>query len=543
MHCEQIEGGPGTGKSTALADISLGFAETGLDPSEIGFSSFTREACRTASQKAASVLGVTADTLVDGGWFRTIHATCMRLLGIQTGQIISGDKKVSIAWLSNVFGCEVDMTETVDPDFGFPDRKDVACDVADVLAWWAYTRNTLGNPQETIYDFAGVFSMGFERAWGMVERYEYRKSLDSKFDFCDVLLLYGGRRVGRDGAYSVEPQGDLPPVRVWIFDEYQDSYAAIHVAARRLASKVDKIYVAGDRFQSIYQFSGGSPVYFLRGWKYTSRRILDQSYRCPRIVMGMGEQVINGCSDYVDRHIQPRAENGSLNDYTVLRDEQFAEIDPSKGSWLILGRTNRLAIRLGHWLNSIGIPWQSSKTQAYLSPNRRSAGHAMESLRSGQAVPPDQWRDILRNIPDDSGLVDKKLKTVLCADPKRITLPVGIKNAERFGATQRFALMLSSERWIEMAPWLSAYAGASDRYGRAEALDPSVRLGTIHSAKGDQADHVLLYDALTFRSAANFALGNRYSDEEHRTWYVGVTRARQSLTVFRFRNDRKAMFR
>jgi superfamily I DNA/RNA helicase len=60
---------------------------------------------------------------------------------------------------------------------------------------------------------------------------------------------------------------------------------------------------------------------------------------------------------------------------------------------------------------------------------------------------------------------------------------------------------------------------------------PRVKLSTIHSAKGGEADNVLLIldNTKTIRDAVEKSLDKQ--DEEHRVWYVGVTRTKQNLYI------------
>ena len=60
---------------------------------------------------------------------------------------------------------------------------------------------------------------------------------------------------------------------------------------------------------------------------------------------------------------------------------------------------------------------------------------------------------------------------------------------------------------------------------------PRVKLSTIHSAKGGEADNVLLIldNTKTIRDSIDKSQDKQ--DEEHRVWYVGVTRTKQNLYV------------
>mgnify|MGYP001593514736 CR=1 FL=1 len=61
-----------------------------------------------------------------------------------------------------------------------------------------------------------------------------------------------------------------------------------------------------------------------------------------------------------------------------------------------------------------------------------------------------------------------------------------------------------------------------------QRASPRVRLSTIHSAKGGEADHVVLMTEMAERSYQEMS---KHPDDERRVWYVSVTRAKERLTV------------
>ena len=60
---------------------------------------------------------------------------------------------------------------------------------------------------------------------------------------------------------------------------------------------------------------------------------------------------------------------------------------------------------------------------------------------------------------------------------------------------------------------------------------PRVKLSTIHAAKGGEATNVLIIldNTKKIREATENNLDK--TDEEHRVWYVGVTRTKQNLYI------------
>jgi superfamily I DNA/RNA helicase len=70
----------------------------------------------------------------------------------------------------------------------------------------------------------------------------------------------------------------------------------------------------------------------------------------------------------------------------------------------------------------------------------------------------------------------------------------------------------------------------ADKWGAELASEPRVRVGTIHSVKGAEADHVLLLTTTSNIVAAGEEDAVQH-DEECRIAYVAVTRTRRNLYV------------
>ena len=67
---------------------------------------------------------------------------------------------------------------------------------------------------------------------------------------------------------------------------------------------------------------------------------------------------------------------------------------------------------------------------------------------------------------------------------------------------------------------------------------PRVKLSTIHAAKGGEADNVLLILDNTKKIRESFEKNEDKRDEEHRVWYVGVTRTKQNLYIMEAKKER-----
>ena len=69
---------------------------------------------------------------------------------------------------------------------------------------------------------------------------------------------------------------------------------------------------------------------------------------------------------------------------------------------------------------------------------------------------------------------------------------------------------------------------------------PRVKLSTIHAAKGGEADNVLLVLDMSKRTLESLQRSLEKQDEEHRVWYVGVTRAKQNLYFIAGKNKERS---
>jgi superfamily I DNA/RNA helicase len=57
---------------------------------------------------------------------------------------------------------------------------------------------------------------------------------------------------------------------------------------------------------------------------------------------------------------------------------------------------------------------------------------------------------------------------------------------------------------------------------------PNCSISTIHAAKGGEADHVVLLSDMAYRSHQEYV---KQPDNERRVAYVGVTRAKEKLSI------------
>lgn len=539
----RLIGGAGTGKTTELMTLLSQVLDHGLGLYDIGFATFTRAARREATARAAQIFGCPAEQIERDGWFRTIDSVCYRALGSRCGELLL-DNAESRRWLQEALGEAVtglgeDLGDAT-PQLGEKTPADIA------LAIWKSARNRL-EPLEQVWTEARAIDErvpDWDTVYALVEKYELHKKLDGRCDFCDLRGAFAGWRFDLDEPWPCDPQGDVPPLSVWFFDEQQDASRLLDQVCRRLIETeyCRWVYVVGDPMQAIYGWAGADSRCF-REWEADKERTMPKSYRCPAPILELGERVLQPCSDYFDRGIAPADHDGAV-EYRWLNRELLQEIDPRE-SWLVIARSNYLARKLQAELIDAGIPWAYTKGKGgWLTPTEVEAFASMFTLASGQPITFPEWRRVVDVLPakcPDGPLFVRGTKSRLDEENSRRNSDelADVQQIESWGATPLLQRSLLDGSWPELVDGARRFCDAVERWGWNVALEPQVRVGTIHSVKGAEADNVLLLTTSTYQCER--AMQNqRMADEERRVAYVGVTRARYRLLIV---HERGAKYR
>lgn len=541
----KLIGGAGTGKTTELLLIMDGVLAKISDPRLIGFVSFTRAARSEAAARASDQFGCKVTELEQAGWFRTLHSVCYRCLGVGK-ELLAGGKETK-EWLQEALQDDVEAVPICEDD-SLDIFSGTHTDAERALQLWNTARNRL-QPLATVWSESDAVdqntpSLGY--CEDIIERYEQAKRLDGRVDYVDMLARYAGYQLAVEGASQKEPDGDVPELPVWFFDEQQDTSALLHAVCQRLsASSTCKwVYIAGDPFQAIYNWAGADHHYFM-DWKVDKQRVMPRSWRCAAPILAMGEDILSKCSDYWDRGIEPAEHDGAVED--DVRPADLTDTVSPAESWLILARSNFEAARLGRLLSSEGVPWVPTKgLGGWNAPVRNEACKALLALEVGAPISGDQWQHALKQLPSTSDGVallergTKKRFADLEPPEAQESYPwVMPGDWPQLGITENLSGLIRSRAWRALVKGSHDYADAVARWGQEVIDDPQIRVGTIHSVKGAEADNVWL-DTTISRITYDAAQTQEGYDAEQRVWYVGATRARKRLVIAR---DPKAKWR
>lgn len=569
----RIIGGAGTGKTTYLLErMDAALSTGGYTPFDVGFCSFTRAACLEAARRAGARFDVDPADLAQHGWFKTLHACCYRLVGTRGNQLLAGNKK-DREWLANALQEEISDTETT-PDLLCGDGSEVFVGKTDadrILSLWSTARSRLVS-LDKVWEparYCDERTPDLARCREIVARYEQAKRIDGRIDFVDLLGRYAGIRWNdARGPRETTPLGDIPDVPVWFLDEQQDTSPLLDRVSRRLVSRARWVYLCLDPFQAIYGWNGADARCAM-GWPARKQQVMPRTWRCPAPMQQLGERILRPCQDYWDRRIEPAPHAGEVatagwREAAWLERicDEIRHPAPTTGrgpsrrpTHMLLARSNYHASRIARRLDVLHIPWLPTTGQPnrWNAPVRRAAIMGFRIAQDGyMALGP--WRQIVRQIPSEGNLV-RGTK----ARFEQETIPPGIATAgdsktpggdewlsietsrlTEWGATEGLIRRIQSGEWVSLIDGAAAVLRAIDDYGPDAVESPRVLVGTIHSAKGMEADNVYLLTTLSHQVIRGMETASG-ADEERRVQYVGVTRARHRLTLLHEGDARYAM--
>lgn len=483
-----ILGGPGCGKTTRLLRIVEEELERGVPAAAIAFVAYTTAAATVAKERAAERF--TLEPKRDLPWFRTIHSLAYQMLGVSRDEVMQRDD-----W--KAFGRKIG-----EPITGF------RYDLDDETGSGAVAN---GDRMMQIADLARVTGLSLKAAWEQIdpegidwwalERFalgaEQYKTNIGKLDFTDMLTQYAVR--------AKEDQRMRPPVRVAVVDEAQDLTSAQWAVVDAAFSGVERLYIAGDDDQAIYHWAGADVSRFLT--LKARREVLPVSYRLPVTVFQHAQKVAQRITKRYPKDFTPSDRKGTITWHQ--QPEHVSLLDP--GTWLLLARNGYMIHIWKTLAHTQGVPYLTRHGSS-VNPDHVAAMYGWEALRKMKPV---------------TGTVAAKVWAVL-------GFPKAKEPKWNAGTAYTRAAFPMGTPWDQL--WHVALVGIPDltrtyyisclRNKEDLRAVPRVRLETIHGVKGDEADNVALLTDMSTRTARSY---DADPDQEHRVFYVGMTRTRSTL--------------
>ena len=561
---------PGSGKTTVLV-ARLGYALycLGVAPENILTMTYTVAAAADMRKRFVSLFG---EELSGRLAFRTINGVCARIIrqyeqsrGTTAFELLSDESRIA-AMLGDI--CRGVLNE-------YPADSDIKA----IRTKITYVKNMCLKPEEI--EALNQEIKGFPSI--------YRAYLDTMkrqrlMDYDDQLVYaYNILRRCPDILHSLQSR-----YRYICVDEDQDTSKIQHMIIELLAGPEGNLFMVGDEDQSIYGFRAAYPralADFSRRRKNARVLLMEQNYRSTRQIVRAADRFIQQNSDrHPKRMTAVRGDGAEVKELTVSsRAGQYAYLlktakDCGRET-AVLFRDNECALPLIDLLDRSRVPYRCRQmdTSFFTSPVVRDItdiirfaldqtdGQLFMNLyyKLNARLSKQEAQEAVRRCPESmsvleylaedfplSGFKRKQCRALLTHMNNMLTENAGsavyrIVKYMGYGAYLKQREM--GEGKAEILQALGNQEPSPARLlDRLEELSGIIRshgsndsrfiLSTIHSSKGLEYDRVFLMDTIDGILPSQAADEDRaLMEEERRLFYVGMTRAKNELNIFTFR--------
>ncbi|MEN6290440.1 MAG: ATP-dependent helicase [Methanobacterium sp.] len=491
----KVLGGPGCGKSFTLMQKYTELLNSGYKPKDITLITFRKSSAEDL------ISSVCRDSVQSEKQVRqhvgTIHSICWRLGGyseIMTSQDYSQFVK------------DYNYASYMKVKSAFSEEDSAySGNLFDLYVW---LRNTC-TPFEKWMKYPGCseITLPNSRILKFLQDYEEFKQKIGKIDFSDMIQKVLDNQI----------ELDTPILMV---DEFQDLTAQMYKLFEMWVPSCDVVMIAGDPFQSIYGFWGGSPKYFNK-WDAVEH-IIQETHRLPQQVQNFARKILK-----YEGMIAPdiRAKQGYVE---PIHSISYESDMPVHNTELHLIRCNYQAGAVALNLALTGKLF--SGLQGWTSEEVALA-NAIIAYRNGLILSKEAIKTVVAAYP-------LKFYGKITKDELLKQIDKNYSNDTRKNASLLKPAILDSmlsndptERMVTNSKLFTAkLKGVLDRKTFIMSWDCNNRkILTIHGSKGLEADAVFLHTSITPRINHALVIPGEESAAEARVWYVGATRAKEVL--------------
>ncbi len=566
-HVTRLFGGPGSGKTTALLDRVDEMLDDGVEVEEILVVSYTRAAAAEVRERLAERLDRSPKSL--RGNVCTMHAKAYELLNLSRNDVVGEKEKKEF--------CEEYGLEFED-EYQSARRRSARS-------------TTLGNKiiatsqwlQRTEREVADWYDVPFQ--WNDEEvrlppeiddnaqtGNKYTPTWPSSDDRVDIpeairaWRSYKGEHglVGfADMLERVQQRSLVPSVDHLVIDEFQDITTLQYRVYEEWKPHVDSVLIAGDDDQVVYAWQGADPNLLLDE-AVDEDVVLPNSYRLPSRILNVVNTEIHHIEKRQDKDLKPRKEGGRVEAVKnpsmldLVRNVRGTLEEDEDGTVMVLFRARYQMFQFMDEFIDEGIPFRSLTDQRMWTDRLQSYVSAIEALDADEPIDAAQARrlgemladsafgtgdrdDYFEALEEIEEAADTERREAIEVDPSFVTEHAPFTPGPRSAADMLTRVSNFQTNSVD-AYFSGDYRGMSpDR----------LRLGTIHSAKGREADHVFVATDLTEKVVEQMAASVEdptdvpgvetftkgtdpvptLTDNERRVFYVGMSRARERLVL------------
>jgi DNA helicase-2/ATP-dependent DNA helicase PcrA len=563
----RLFGGPGSGKTTALLDrVDEILDRDDVDVRDILVVSYTRAAAAEVRERLAERLDVSPRSLQ--GNVCTMHAKAYELLNLSRGDVVGEDDKEEFC---SEYGIEYE------DEYGGAGRRTARSTtlgnkIIATSQWLQRTRREVADWYDVPFQWdVEEVRLPPEIDPNSQEGNKYTPTWPSSDDRVDVpetiraWRAYKGEHdlVGfADMLERVKQRSLVPSVDYLVIDEFQDITTLQYDVYEEWKPHMEQVLIAGDDDQVVYAWQGADPNLLLDAER-DEDVILPNSYRLPSRILNVVNREIRHIDNRQEKDLKPRKEGGAVEGVQspsmldLVRNVRFT-VQQDEGSLMLLFRARYQMFQFIDEFIGEGMPFKCLTDQRMWTDRLTQYVEAVEAIEAGETVDGLQARRLADMLQDSAfGTNDRDDLYDLIDDRE-----------EAEGVETLTELAFDADEIKNFAPFMPGPASAGDMVrkvtsfqrksikayfaGDYAGMDPSrVRVGTIHSAKGREADHVFVSTDLTEKVVEQMAASVDdptdidgveeftsttspvpvLTDNERRVFYVGMSRARERLVV------------
>lgn len=452
-HVSITLGGPGAGKTRHLLfNVLKKELEQGTEPERIAYVSYTRQGTYQGVELARDMFDLEPEQCP---YMKTLHSILFHYYELKRDDILSPKDH---AFLDKHLG-----VKNLDDYLTFIDMQrnntEVAAFMYDELQLDPYTVKYVSL------------------------NYKAYKDYFKKYDFTDLIEKAINDKVVLD-------------IDCAVIDEAQDLTTLQWRLCHSLFKKAQRLYLAGDPNQSIYDWAGADYRYFMR-LNADEVTVLPKTYRMPRVIWQLGKQV-HAMIDVSTPYPQEcKEEEGVLCEVS-----HFSKVPQNKDyTYLYLARANAHLEEIEKEFKLKGILYTNSEGKPSMSKKKLLFIEAYYRYMNNKPLSKKQ-RDVITHFFEDEE---------------------ALKALKKEGKNAYEAAFHESLKWFD-----ADYALAIGQ-ARSWSSDYSrIRVATMHKVKGAEADVVVVLTDATKKTMKRF---QDNPDAELRVLFVAITRAKHELYI------------
>ncbi|MFC6874165.1 ATP-dependent helicase [Halobellus marinus] len=564
----RLFGGPGSGKTTALLDrVDELLERDDVTIRDILVVSYTRAAAAEVRERLAERRDVSPRALK--GNVATMHAKAYELLDLSRGDVVGESDKKEF--------CEEYGIEFEDEYSGAGRRTARSTTIGNKIIatsqWLQRTRRDVSDWYDVPFQWnVEEVRLPPEIDPNAQEGNKYTPTWPSDDDRIDVPEVIRAWRAykGEHGLVGfadmlerVQGRSLVPHVDYLVIDEFQDITTLQYEVYEEWKPHMERVLIAGDDDQVVYAWQGADPNLLLDADR-DEDIVLPNSYRLPSKVLNVVNREIRHIDKRQEKDLRPRKEGGTVEGIDspsmldLARNVRYTiEQGDDDETIMVLFRARYQLFQFIDEFLPLGMPFSALTDQRMWTDRLTQYVRAIEQLEREEPIDGLQARRLADMLQDSAFGANDRDELFDRIDELQ----------EAAGVDDLTDLAVDPDVITEFAPFAPDGDAAGDMLrkvtsfqrnsveayfdGEYRGMDPNrVRVGTIHSAKGREADHVFVATDLTEKVVEQMAASVEnedvpgvedftsttdpvpiLTDNERRVFYVGMSRARERLVL------------